>query len=255
MGNNENPILAFEFGVNDDIQDIELPDGMSVIDLNRPRSEPIEMVIPNSGESPDNQNSGYSSSHDEEIDLIELFEHLNSRESKVSWDDRFKVIKSQLPHVDRIPWEDIFRSDPTILGDIVNDVMKRRLAPQGRPGKRPGLDREEALDLLNQFRGEGYSIAPFTETFDEIRGKLSVRKTAERISMSPTYTHGLLTGTKEPSITDMEMIANAFNRHPSVFYEYRVAFVLAAIAERMDWAPESSVLYYERVKDVVDASS
>ena len=177
---------------------------------------------------------------------MEPFEELNARESKVPWAERYELIKKQFPPVENLSWEKVFRSDPTIMGNLLNDIIKVDVAPPGRPGKRPALDKEKAREVLARYQGEDYTLLPFAKALNRLKNTLSVRQLARKVSMSPSYCYNLMSGYKDPSIEDMQLVAGAFDKHPSYFYEYRVAFVSALMAERIDYAPESSIIYYER---------
>lgn len=182
-------------------------------------------------------------------DQLEPFEELNARESKVPWADRYELIKKQFPSVENLDWSKVFRSDPTIMGSILNDIIKVEVAPPGRPGKRPALEKKQAREILSQYQGEDYTLLPFAKALNRLKNTLSVRQLARKISMSPSYCYNLMSGYKDPSIEDMTLVAGAFDKHPSYFYEYRVAFVSAVMAERINYAPESSIIYYERTAE------
>lgn len=177
---------------------------------------------------------------------LEPFSELNARSKRVPWKDRYEVVKQQFPSVESLDWEKVFRADPTIMGNILNDIIKVQVAPKGRPGKRPALEKEQAREVLKQYRGEDYTLLPFPKAVTRLKGKLSVRQFARKVSMSPTYAYNLMTGYKEPTVVDMQIVADAYGKEPSFFYEYRVAYIAALMAERVDYAPESSIIYYER---------
>lgn len=177
---------------------------------------------------------------------LEIFDELNARDRKVPWRERYEVIQRQFPSVASLDWERVFKTDPTIMGNILNDIIKVEVAPKGRPGKRPALDKEQAREVLSRYRSEDYTLLPFSKAVNRLKDTASVRQFARKVSMSPTYAYKLMMGYKEPSIEDMQLVARAYGKEPSYFYEYRVAFVATLMAERMDYAPESSIIYYER---------
>lgn len=174
---------------------------------------------------------------------------LNADERKIPWRDRYEVIKRQFPSVVSLDWEKVFRADPTIMGNILNDIIKVEVAPRGRPGKRPALDKEQAREVLSRYRSEDYTLLPFAKAVNRLKQTSSVRQFARKVSMSPTYAYNLMTGSRQPTVEDMELVAGAYGKHPSYFYEYRVAFIATLVAERVEYAPESSIIYYERVLD------
>lgn len=187
---------------------------------------------------------------------LEPFDELNARPKKASWKERYEVIQQQFPSVVALDWEKVFRADPTIMGNILNDIIKVEVAPKGRPGKRPALDKEQAREVLKRYQGEDYTLLPFPKAVHRLKDQASVRQFARKVSMSPTYAYKLMMGYKEPSVEDMELVAQAYRKHPSYFYEYRVAFITSLMVERVDYAPESSIIYYQRAMQARrDASS
>jgi transcriptional regulator with XRE-family HTH domain len=177
---------------------------------------------------------------------LEPFAELNARDKRVPWKDRYEVVKQQFPSVQSLDWERVFRADPTIMGNILNDIIKVEVAPKGRPGKRPALEKEQAREVLSRYKSEDYTLLPFAKAVNRLKETQSVRQFARKVSMSPTYAYNLMMGYRDPSVEDMELVASAYGKNPSYFYEYRVAYVTSLMAERMDYAPESSIIYYER---------
>lgn len=174
------------------------------------------------------------------------FHEMADADRKIPWKERYEVIQRQFPSVEGLNWEKVFRADPTIMGNILNDIIKVEVAPKGRPGKRPALDKAQARAVLSQYRSEDYTLLPFNQAVNRLKKTNSVRQFARKVSMSPTYAYKLMMGYREPSVEDMELVAEAYGKHPSYFYEYRVGFVLSLMAERVEWSPESSIIYYER---------
>lgn len=196
------------------------------------------------------ENDTVKATPEEEIEMmLEPFKEMNGRDKRVPWNERYEVIQEQFPSINNLDWNKVFRADPTIMGNILNDIIKVEVAPKGRPGKRPALSRDEAEEFWGKYQKQDYTLKPFAKALNELKGTTSIRQMARKVSMSPSYAYNLMTGYKQPKVEDMILVAQAYGKHPSYFYEYRVAYVTAVMSERIDYAPESSIIYYERIKD------
>lgn len=164
------------------------------------------------------------------------------------WETRYAAIVQQYPSVEKLDWDKVFRLDPTVLGRIINDILKIDQAEPGKPGKRPSLDVDRARDRLRQFEGEDYSLEAFPDAFRALTGDRSLRSVARRVGLSHNNIHRLLTGEVSPAPQVMVQIAQAFDRNPSYFQEYRVAAVVGMMLERLSGSPEQSIAIYRRMK-------
>lgn len=172
-------------------------------------------------------------------------------DEKMPWANRYREIKRVFPSVENLDWSKVFRSDPAIMGRIINDVLKIDQAQAGRPGKRPALDVERAEKKLRKLRGEDYTILPFVEAVQVARGNKSIRSLAFYSDLPKSTVHRLLDGTSTPTLEQMEAIAKGLKKDPSFFIEYRVAYVLAGLTAMMGQAPESTIVHYEKLIKVV----
>lgn len=168
-------------------------------------------------------------------------------DEKMPWAERYKEIKRVFPSVETLDWSKVFRSDPAIMGRIINDVLKIDQAQPGRPGKRPALDVDRAEEKLRRLRGEDYTILPFVEAVQAARGDKSIRSLAYYSELPKSTVHRLLEGTATPTIEQIEAISKGLRKDPSYFIEYRVAFVIAGLTEMMAQAPESTIVHYEKL--------
>jgi transcriptional regulator with XRE-family HTH domain len=172
-------------------------------------------------------------------------------DEKMPWQERYKVIKKTFPSVETLDWNKVFRSDPAIMGRIVNDVLKIDQAEPGRPGKRPALDIERAESRLRQIRGEDYTVLPFVEALEHARGDKSIRSLSYYSGLPKSTVHRLAEGLAHPTVEQLEAIAKGVRKDPSYFMEYRVAFVLTAMAELFSRSPESTVVQYEKLREAM----
>lgn len=170
-------------------------------------------------------------------------------DEKMSWSDRHDLIRETFPSVEKLDWHAIFRNDPAVMGRIVNDVLKILQAEPGRPGKRPALDSNKAQGQLARMRGEDYSMLPFREALEILKGERSIRSISSSVGMPKTTIHRFLDGTQEPTVGQLVQIAQGMRKHPSYFLEYRIAFVQKAIADAFRKSPESSVVQFEKLME------
>lgn len=169
-------------------------------------------------------------------------------EGQMSWSKRYDEIKRAFPSVESLDWNNVFRSDPTILGNIINDVLKIDQAQPGRPGKRPALNIEQAESRLRNIRGEDYTTLPFHEALQAM-GQ-SIRSLSATTGIPKTEIHRLRNGEKKPTIDQIEQVAEGIKKHPSFFIEYRIGFVVHTLSEMMMVVPESTIVQYEKMRDM-----
>lgn len=196
---------------------------------------------------------------EETTEILALFKTADGAK-KMPWAERVKMIEDYWPSVKRLDWDKAFRQDPTLLGRILNDIIKMEAATPGQPGKRPNVSREETEKHLRRLTGEDYTIHPFNEALRYLRkdkwgNDKSVRHLARKFGMNRDYTWRLLTGKRVPTVDDMERVAAAFDKHPSYFVEYRVAYLVGFLYDRMTANPEASVLQYRRVNQAAQGDT
>jgi transcriptional regulator with XRE-family HTH domain len=163
------------------------------------------------------------------------------------WDERIQIINEQFPSTVHLDWCRAFE-DVELFGRILRDILKVDQTPPGRSGPRPVLDRDAATRRLRQFMRSDYSSLSFQETFQLLAGDRSHRALAAKIGIDRNMVQKLLAGSREPDIPLMEMIARAFKKDPSYFVEYRTAYVLGALGDKMQSAPETTIDLYKKLK-------
>lgn len=176
---------------------------------------------------------------------LDVFKEAN--QAKISWSTRAKLIDEQFPFTAKMDWYQIFREDPTILGKILNDLIKLEGERTGKPGKRPTLDLDIAEVKLRQMRGEDYTEYVFKDSLRILAGKLSVRGIANRTGLDKSYVHRLLTGNAIPTVEVLETVAKAFKKKPSYFLEYRIGYILAVTYYNLENNPEVSINWYNKI--------
>jgi hypothetical protein len=181
-----------------------------------------------------------------QVDLS-VFHELNERDKKVPWSERYKVIKEQFPSVAELDWNEALRKDVDLFGRILRDIIKLDQAEPGRSGPRRAVDPNAGHATLRMLAGQDYSELPFNEAFRVLGRGMSLTTLARKTSLSRMTCSRLLRAEKVPDADEMRLVAEAFKKHPSYFIEYRVAYVTAAIAERLASAPESSIVFYKKL--------
>jgi DNA-binding phage protein len=176
---------------------------------------------------------------------LSVFRSLN--EGKTAWSERADVIKKSFPSTALLDWYEVFRQDPTILGNILNDVIKLSQERSGKPGKRPSPDEKEAVSKFRRIQDDDYSNETFAQSFKALAANSSVRAVAVKVGVDKSLVHRLLNGQAIPSMDVIEKVAKAYGKHPSYFVEYRVAYIMAIMSHSLSYAPESSVVLYKRV--------
>ena len=192
---------------------------------------------------------------------LEPFIELNKREKakkaagiKIStleaWRERYVLIKAHFPIVEQIDWMKAF-NDKELYGRLWKDILRvdqQELDEENSgQGPRP-LDPKRAKERLRQLQGDDYSYLPFHEAFTNLAGKRSIRHLASKIGLGKHVTWNFKNGVKEPDLYTLEQIARAFGKDPSYFLEYRLAYIVGAIASRMELAPEMTVDMYRELR-------
>ncbi len=183
---------------------------------------------------------------------IEPFLEMNKSDKRIPWADRVKVIKDQFPSVDNLKWDVALRNDPDLFGSILRDVLRHEHAESGKDGPKPEVPYREGIKTINKWKGEDYSYLPFTEAFRNLGHKMSITVLARKTSMSRVNVHRLLRGEKEPHVDEMLLIAQAFNKHPSYFAEWRSGYIIAYLAGCINNTPETNLDIYKKLKGKLD---
>lgn len=169
-------------------------------------------------------------------------------DGKMPWDERAKRIRKVYPSTANLDWEAVFRVDPMVMTRVINDMQKLEVASTGRPGKRPAVSGEDAMQYMKRYQNEDYTILEFKDAFGVLKGDRSFRAMAHKCGLSLDMTQRLLDGRAKPSAETMEKIARAYKKHPSFFVEYRIAYVVAMLTYRMEAIPEASIVPYLKLR-------
>jgi transcriptional regulator with XRE-family HTH domain len=178
---------------------------------------------------------------------LDVFVELNQTGKKVPWQRRVKLVEEIFPSTTKLDWNRAF-SDIDLLGRVLRDILKVDQTEPGRSGPRPVLDRARATARLRQFMGKDYTELSFPDALRVLANGRSVRGIAAKTGLDVTMVQRLLTGGRFVDVPIMEQVALAYKKDPSYFMEFRVMYILAALADRMDMMPEMTVDLYKRIR-------
>lgn len=178
-------------------------------------------------------------------DLSE-FTRINKTQSgrRMPWDRRVALIQQRFPAALTLDWRSAFDRDLNLFADIMRDILKADAAEPGRSGPKPSVGIRDGVSRLRQLTHEDFSMLTFTDSLGVLVGVLSMTTVARKTGLSRAKVHRLLRGLESPSPYEMEQIAHGFKKEPGYFAAYRTAVVVAAIQERLQAVPESSVKWY-----------
>lgn len=175
------------------------------------------------------------------VPFIEL-NAIEKKSGKKLVKERWSLIREYFPSYVKLDWHRAFARDSDLWGRLFKDVYERDLRELGEE-----KNTERARDRLRQLTGDDYSYDPFIRSLETLAGTRSVRHLATKLGLSPHMVWRLKNGTKEPDLFLIEQVAKAFGKDPSYFVEYRIAYVLGAIGDQMEIAPEMSVDMYRKI--------
>jgi len=162
---------------------------------------------------------------------------------KIPWEQKYKTIVSQYPEIIDISWSALLREESDIFARLVGDVLKSS-SKGSKPGKRPQLERSDAIQRLKRLSDEDFSELDFHQSFKHLSAGLSVRAIALKTDLGKSYIQRLLQAEVDPSFETMEKISKAFNKHPSFFLEYRIAKTLVVIDDLLKQSPDTATAWY-----------
>lgn len=182
---------------------------------------------------------------------LQPFIELNAQEKaegiKIPWKERYGLICAHFPSAERLDWRLAFK-DIDVWGRVIYDMLWQDQKEEwDGKGPRPSFDLQRGREKLRQWMGNDYAYGPFIEAFGTLAADRSYRHLASKLGMSAHYVWKLKNGTSTPDLYTLEKIARAFRKDPSYFREYRIAYVLGAIGDQMDMAPEISVDLYRKI--------
>lgn len=169
--------------------------------------------------------------------------------SRKNWQKKIAEIQSTVPGTSQIDWGSLFKADPKILGDLVNDIIKVEVSQKGRPGKRSAKSADLIERDLLKLTNEDFAFLAFPKAMEVAMGDKSVRDVAKSSYLSKSTVHRLLRGDGAPVTSEqIEAIAPAVGKDPSYFLEYRAMYVCSAIYEMLIASPESSQVFYNKTR-------
>lgn len=168
---------------------------------------------------------------------------------KAAWLARAEQIRQRFPEVENLDWKSALSKDDGLFARVLRDMLKLEQAVPGRSGPRPSLDQDDASDRLDRLFGRDFTHEPFPEALKKLTKGASIRAIADRSGLNRNVVYRLMTGEMEPDGFHLTQIAEAWNKHPSYFLEWRILYITKAFASRLEWSPEASVSVYLELDD------
>lgn len=165
---------------------------------------------------------------------------------RAPWNERLRLIEEHFPHVRDVDFNVVLRDERT-FSRLLTDILKVDQIEAGRAGPRPPVEHERGMALWNEWTGADFSRDPFPVTFRRLAGKQSYTQIARRTGLSRPKVFRLMKGTEDPTVSDLRAIADAYGKRPGHFAEYRVAYILALFAAKVELDPDRSVRLYLRL--------
>ncbi len=167
------------------------------------------------------------------------------------WNTTVERVHRDVPEAVDINWELLFKTDPKILGSIINDIIKVSVSKKGRPGKRSADSAEQIAQDLSRLRHEDYSMLTFVDTVRIQMQDRSIRQVANVSGLDKMVVHRLASGKGQPpTIEHLEAFAKAFKKDPSYFSEYRAMFICNTLYSILVDNGDSSVVFYNKLRRV-----
>jgi hypothetical protein len=182
-------------------------------------------------------------------DLVRFAEdnaHWKALRKRVPWDKRLEMIEEEFPGTSTAGWAQILK-DPDVLARVLKDILKVDQIEVGRAGPRPNLDVERGMRTWFEMSVGDYSELPFVESFKVLVRGNSQRTIARKTSISKTRIVRLQQGIDRPDAETLRVIAEAYQKRPAYFVEYRAEYILAAVAARLHDEHELTVALYRKL--------
>jgi plasmid maintenance system antidote protein VapI len=165
---------------------------------------------------------------------------------KITWDERVELIFEHFPGAKNPDWNSIL-SDIDTLGEVIRDILRLEQATPGKSGPRPAPEIAAGMKTMRRWTGEDHTVLPFAQAFAVLSRGYSLSHLARKTDLDRNKVNRLLKGEHEPTPMEMDRVARAFGKQPSYFLEFRMAYVLAALAAKLQEAPEATIPLYRKV--------
>lgn len=131
----------------------------------------------------------------------------------------------------------------SMMGELVKVAVPQ--PEDARRGRRQLPDATSIANVIGDLTGD-YAMVPFTTAVTDLVGTQSVRGIAARTGLDRNTVHRLTRGDRDPTVTEMEAIANGYHRSPLYFLEYRLAALLTMLAANL--TPERSAAIVDKMR-------
>lgn len=178
----------------------------------------------------------------------DLSEFVEMTKRNAPWSERWERMQERFPSKrGEFDWVKAFDHDPHLFGRTLQDVVRLEVAPAGRPGPRPKVQPAQVRQAFYQMAGRDFCTLPFPEAFQLLTRGNSRRAVARKVQLPLVQVHRLLAGDLAPDHHYMTSIAEAYGKHPSFFLEWRTAYIVNALANKLAGLPERSIELYRQL--------
>lgn len=181
-----------------------------------------------------------------DIFLADVEATVGMKGRRLTWDERVELIFDHFPGAKNPDWNAIL-SDIDTLGEVIRDILRLEQATPGKSGPRPAPEIAAGMKTMRRWKGEDHTIMPFAEAFAVLARGYSLTHLARKTTLSRSQVNRLLKGMCDPTPQEISLVARAFGKEPSYFLEFRLSYVLAALAAKLQQSPEATIPLYRKV--------
>jgi len=138
-----------------------------------------------------------------------------------------------------------------ILYDIYDEVRsaEERNAGLRRIGRRPGRSAVPLSEVMEVVLPQEFTNDPLTVSLARLIGHRSQRQFARKVPITQSHLCRVLSGERQPNLTQLERIAEAAGVRPWYFPEWRAQYISALLSEVLVESPHLSISALRAMRD------
>lgn len=134
-------------------------------------------------------------------------------------------------------WDALFDANPDMVQAIFADIIKQTYATPGKVGQRPMPNEADIIDDLDWIFESEPNREPMSRCLPRMM-KMSERRFCEKINMSRRSFQRLMSNEYTPDVNEIRMIAQAVDKPPAFFIEYRRRMLFSALGHMLMTQPQ-----------------
>lgn len=134
-------------------------------------------------------------------------------------------------------WDALFDANPDMVQAIFADIIKQTYATPGKVGQRPMPAEEDIIEDLDWIFESEPNREPMSACLPKLM-KTSERNFCTKINMSRRTFQRLLLNDYTPDINEIRQIAQAVDKPPAFFVEYRRRMLFSALGHMIMTQPQ-----------------